>query len=68
MCTYCIFFFLFFLAAGKKSLSILKYLAVKPSNAGTADNTKLPSLKKKNKKTEQVIRNFDVQLLYTVYI
>lgn len=60
MCTYCVFFFfLFFLAAGKKSLSILKYLAVKPSNAGTADNTKLPSLKKKQK-TEQVIRNYDV--------
>lgn len=60
MCTYCVFFFfLFFLAAGKKSLSILKYLAVKPSNAGTADNTKLPSFKKK-KQTEQVIRNYDV--------
>ena len=28
----------------------MKYLAVKPSNAGTADNTKLPYLKKKKKK------------------
>lgn len=43
-------FFSFSAAAtvkGKRSVSILKYLAVKLFNAGTTDKTKLPSFKKK---------------------
>lgn len=47
MCIYCFFFSVAATVKGKKSLSILKYLAVRLFIAGTADKTKLPPIKKK---------------------
>lgn len=64
---YLLHFFFFSAAAvvkGKKSLSILNYLAVKVFVSGAPDKTKLPSLKNK-KKPKPMISDFNVQLLYT---
>lgn len=63
MSTYCFFFFSAAAAVkGQKSLSILKYLAVKLFNAGIADKTKAAFFKKI---PTSVISNFNAWLLYT---
>jgi hypothetical protein len=49
-------------AQGKKSLSILNYLAVKVFVSGTSDKTKLPPLKKEKREIpESMISGFNVQ-------
>lgn len=65
---FCILITFFFFSAaavvkGKKSLSILNYLAVKVFVSGAPDKTKLPPLKNK-KKPKPMISDFNVQLLY----